>query len=310
MNRLISVAVVTYNSAKTVLETLESVKKQTYTNIELIISDDCSTDNTVGVCRDWLNENAACFVNATLLTSEVNKGIAPNRNNCINAAQGEWLKFVDGDDLLTPNSIEDYNNAIKDDMHFIMGNFTYLYDDGKTKEYIPQKDFFNWTAAEQYRSQEKGATVLWPGIIHRRETLLKLGGLDERFPMLDDFPLITKILENDYKFHHLDSFIFVYRVHAGSAQRSKGFHYSHVNYVNKIVIYRLKRDKKYFAYWHDKLWSTKELAKLSNNKLKASGIYCLMLLTDCIEWKYLLKNNIYRPLIFKYRTLKSSKKDG
>jgi alpha-1,3-rhamnosyltransferase len=51
---LVSIVIITYNSAKYVLETLESVKAQTYEKIELVISDDCSTDDTVEVCRDGL----------------------------------------------------------------------------------------------------------------------------------------------------------------------------------------------------------------------------------------------------------------
>ena len=50
-NPIVSVVVVTYNSAKYVLETLESIKDQTYPNLSLVISDDCSTDNTVKLCR-------------------------------------------------------------------------------------------------------------------------------------------------------------------------------------------------------------------------------------------------------------------
>lgn len=53
-NPLVSVIVITYNSSKYVLETLNSVAAQTYDNIELIISDDCSKDNTVEICRNWL----------------------------------------------------------------------------------------------------------------------------------------------------------------------------------------------------------------------------------------------------------------
>ena len=50
-NPLVSINVITYNSSKFVLETLESAKAQTYQNIELIVSDDCSTDNTVEICN-------------------------------------------------------------------------------------------------------------------------------------------------------------------------------------------------------------------------------------------------------------------
>ncbi len=55
-NPLVSIIVCTYNSSKYVLETLESAKEQTYQNVELIVSDDCSTDNTVELCRKWIAE--------------------------------------------------------------------------------------------------------------------------------------------------------------------------------------------------------------------------------------------------------------
>ena len=69
---MVSIIVITYNSAKYVLETLESARAQTYQNIELIISDDGSQDNTVEMCKDWLSENNKCFVSTELLTVEKN----------------------------------------------------------------------------------------------------------------------------------------------------------------------------------------------------------------------------------------------
>jgi len=79
-NPLVSIIVITYNSAKFVLETLESAKAQTYQNIELIISDDGSTDNTVQICREWLKNNKESFVNTELITVEKNTGIPANCN--------------------------------------------------------------------------------------------------------------------------------------------------------------------------------------------------------------------------------------
>jgi alpha-1,3-rhamnosyltransferase len=65
---LVSIVVITYNSSDYVLETLESAKDQTYKNIELIISDDCSTDNTVEICKNWLEENKERFKHTELIT--------------------------------------------------------------------------------------------------------------------------------------------------------------------------------------------------------------------------------------------------
>lgn len=64
---LVSIVVTTYNSSKYVLETLESVKAQTYKNIELIISDDYSLDNTVEICKKWITENSDRFVNTKII---------------------------------------------------------------------------------------------------------------------------------------------------------------------------------------------------------------------------------------------------
>ncbi|MBH2024900.1 MAG: glycosyltransferase, partial [Flavobacteriales bacterium] len=79
-NPLVSVVVITYNSSKYVMETLESVKAQTYENIELIISDDGSTDHTIEMCRVWLAQNNNRFPKTKLLTVEENTGIPANCN--------------------------------------------------------------------------------------------------------------------------------------------------------------------------------------------------------------------------------------
>ena len=67
-NPLVSVILVTYNSAKFVTETLESIKEQSYDNIELIITDDCSFDGTVEVCNNWIEKNKTRFVKTNIIT--------------------------------------------------------------------------------------------------------------------------------------------------------------------------------------------------------------------------------------------------
>jgi alpha-1,3-rhamnosyltransferase len=96
-NPLVSIVVVTYNSSKYVLETLESAKRQTYQNIELIITDDGSKDNTVQLCSNWLSANESRFVRTELITVEKNTGIPANCNRGHRAARGEWVKGIAGD---------------------------------------------------------------------------------------------------------------------------------------------------------------------------------------------------------------------
>ena len=64
---LVSIVVITYNSSHYVLETLESIKSQTYKNIELIVTDDCSSDDTIFLCQNWIEKNKSNFVRTSLL---------------------------------------------------------------------------------------------------------------------------------------------------------------------------------------------------------------------------------------------------
>ena len=77
---LISIVVITYNNSNYIEETLESIKSQTYNNIELIVSDDCSTDKTVEITEEWIDKNRDRFANVKLITTPVNTGISKNCN--------------------------------------------------------------------------------------------------------------------------------------------------------------------------------------------------------------------------------------
>lgn len=108
---LVSVIISTYNSAAFIIETLESILHQSWKEIELIITDDASTDDTVTICRHWLEVNSGRFTGVQVITSEVNTGVSANANRGLRAAKGEWVKFIGSDDTLLPGCIED-------NMHF------------------------------------------------------------------------------------------------------------------------------------------------------------------------------------------------
>lgn len=98
-NPLVTVAMVTYNSSQYVRMAIESVLASSYTNFELIISDDCSTDNTWEIINEYKDIRIRAYRN------EINLREYPNRNRCIDLAEGEYIIFVDGDDYLFPDSL-------------------------------------------------------------------------------------------------------------------------------------------------------------------------------------------------------------
>ncbi len=93
---LVSVAMVTYNSSKYVGVAIESVLASTYQNFELVISDDCSTDDTWEIIKGYKDPRIKVSQN------ETNLGEYPNREKCIETACGKYIIFIDGDDMIYP----------------------------------------------------------------------------------------------------------------------------------------------------------------------------------------------------------------
>lgn len=100
MNETVSIIMPSYNTARFITETVESVLAQSYTDWELIIVDDCSTDNT--------DEVAAGFTDPRIryLKNEKNSGAAVSRNRALREAKGRYIAFLDSDDVWLPEKLE------------------------------------------------------------------------------------------------------------------------------------------------------------------------------------------------------------
>ena len=97
---LVSIIMPSWNTAKWIAESIESVINQTYQKWELIIVDDCSTDNTDNVVASFDDKRIV------YLKNESNSGAALTRNKALREAKGEWIAFLDSDDLWKPEKLE------------------------------------------------------------------------------------------------------------------------------------------------------------------------------------------------------------
>ena len=100
-NRLVSIIMPSYNTANYIGESINSVINQSYKNWELIIVDDCSTDNTDEVIKDFLKDSRIKY-----LKNKENSGAAISRNKALRMAKGEWIAFLDSDDLWNHKKLE------------------------------------------------------------------------------------------------------------------------------------------------------------------------------------------------------------
>lgn len=100
MNDLVSVIMPSYNTARYIGESIRSVLAQTYSNWELLIVDDCSTDDTDAVVTVFADNRIRYFKN------KKNAGAALSRNRALREAKGRWIAFLDSDDLWLPEKLE------------------------------------------------------------------------------------------------------------------------------------------------------------------------------------------------------------
>ena len=101
IDNLVSIIMPSWNTGKFIAESIQCVVDQTYSNWELLIVDDCSTDNTDEVVKPFLSDTRIKY-----FKNEKNSGAALTRNRAMREAQGEWIAFLDSDDLWTADKLE------------------------------------------------------------------------------------------------------------------------------------------------------------------------------------------------------------
>lgn len=227
---LVTVGVVSYNAENFIQESLNSVYNQTYRNIELIVSDDHSSDATLQKINEWIPSHKDRFVRTLVISSEVNTGTSGNGNRAIFQSNGEWYKSLDGDDVLASTAIADYVDFVKDrkDVNFVFGRIAVFhgsFDKNQLESHHPSFYGFLYkddvTAKQQYNVLTKHFAASGSSGFYRLKVLKEYGGYDERFPLMEDHPLLIKLTKNGNKLYMLDKVTLYYRISPQSITNSK-----------------------------------------------------------------------------------------
>lgn len=250
---LISIIVITYNSSKYVLETLESIYLQTYVEIELIVSDDCSIDNSLTICQDWVSQHKHRFVNSIVVSTHNNKGICHNYNNALKYATGEYIKYIAGDDILKEQCIERLVANIKPNTFLYFSGADRIMENGKK-----QCEYYENIPNVGYSSQFKimlryHPMVFGPCIFVHRAKLVELHGFDEQYPMSEDYPIMMKFLSNGYSVFFVNESLVKWRMHEDSVSCSNVNNFK-VSVKKAVLFYSKKyclRNGLFFTPYHD-----------------------------------------------------------
>lgn len=212
----VSVAVISYNSEKTITETLNSILEQSYGSekIELIISDDSSSDSTVLIVKNWIDKYQNSFKSINFIEHPINGGVSKNCNSAWKLCTCKWIKTIAADDILL-------NNCISDNIKFVKKNpeckivFSRMQTFGITNGVIPNKfdlRFFDKNSGEQHTHLKAFSFNVAPSSFINREVLKQVGYADEKYKMIEDLPLWLKITKAGYKLYFMDSVTVNYRI--------------------------------------------------------------------------------------------------
>jgi alpha-1,3-rhamnosyltransferase len=224
---MVSVAVTTYNSAPFVIETLESIKAQQYGLIQLIVSDDCSSDNTVELCRNWMVANGERFVSTEIITVEKNTGVSANCNRCIKASRAAWIKFIAGDDILLPNCLEDNMKFAAEypDAKVIFSQVLLYRDNFENTSLIKKVPaaFPNnlmdgvFDARQQFKLLLLSDRINYtPSYFFNKAAVESVGGYDEKNKLVEDYPMWLKLTQAGFRLYYFHTATVGYRQHSAA----------------------------------------------------------------------------------------------
>lgn len=217
MNPKISIVIATFNAENTLSTALDSVLKQSFNDWECVIVDGVSTDETIKIIESYINQDGRFRY-----ISEPDKGIYDAFNKGWKLAKGEWIYYLGSDDELLPNGLKDLlcESDISPNVAIISGGIIRITKDGLKRIKI-----------------SKGFKGSHQSMITRRRVIEQLNGFDERFKIIADFDLISRIKNNGYKVQNKP--VLVARFKAGGASESLGN--MKIVFTEKLKI--LKKDK-------------------------------------------------------------------
>lgn len=252
---LVSIIVATYNSQRFVEEALESIKEQSYRQLELIITDDASTDTTVEICRLWIRNNYERFERVELLTVPDNTGSSANCNRGLAAARGVWIKFCAGDDTLRPDCIHDNMSwLISDTSAKVLFSKVNIYNAIVNPENLIRTvpdDPYNpdgimapgRNADSQYRMLLVCDRIHFtPSVFLNGDLLRFTGGFDEQFRLMEDYPLWLNLTRSGHRLFFMDKVTMNYRQHSSAVNNMI------VDYLLKPNYFRTEPFRRIYTY--------------------------------------------------------------
>lgn len=283
----VSIIIPVFNGEKYIAECLESIIRDKLEEIEIIIVNDGSYDNTEEIIKKYM-----LIDNRIKLINQRNSGSASARNAGIKSCNGKYLMFIDSDDLINENSIKHmYEECEKYDLDVLVGNIGFFDENNMKKIEDIQWDCKRYISSKEYLIQFFNGKGI-PSLCNKmwRVKLLKKFDLSktEFLTYGEDGVILPKLIYNSNNIKKINEIVYLYRINLESKMNSKDIKYSEYikayeivlkyfsdikcNWVNEYLftykyyyVYSLVNN---ITFLHRKFWNDKEFKKVRKNFIR------------------------------------------
>ncbi|MBK3517679.1 glycosyltransferase family 2 protein [Carboxylicivirga marina] len=302
---MVSIVIPTYNQEQYIAYTLESVLKQSYNDIEVIISDDCSNDNTVKIIQTY----AAKDDRIKLLTASINNGISINFNKAFDACTGKYVAFLGGDDLMHPDKILKQVSFLENNPDYALCMHDMIMFNEKegvrfkhSDKYYASTNPLDWCLYTNWFFNKRTIGILPSSCLARADYYLS-SRYDSRLKYKHELLFHLGIYCNQpkAKWHFINEILGTYRIHNTNFSSSSenismipedsNVYYAIASYKHPQLTRKIKNAKKYF--WFRQLlfdWLPQQNRKQYKHQFRLeAGIFLYFYLLVC---KALLRTNL------------------
>ncbi|QKJ65566.1 glycosyltransferase [Deefgea piscis] len=221
MSSLVSILVPCFNHSSFLIESLESFRIQTYSNLELHIIDDGSTDDSSVLIRSWVNKNSTRFVKCTF-EKTVNKGVVNTLNSLLEKSDGQFIVICASDDILTPDSVAVRLAKFDEDdsVDVVFGRADVINNEGVSYFDDAAKILYK-ANVENFKSTKLISELFYrwslpgPVSMYRKSSLLFVGSFDSKY-QVEDRSLFLRMVMQHSKYLYVDQCVASYRRHDGA----------------------------------------------------------------------------------------------
>ena len=266
--KLISIVLPTYNGSKCIKNSIESVLNQTYTNFELIIVNDASTDNTLDIINDYAKKDNRIKI----INNDVNKKLPASLNVGFREAKGEYLTWTSDDNKYHKDALYIMADELNDNpnIDMVYANFNRIKIDGTFIEEVKFED----------PDKLKYYNVIGACFLYRNSMKEKIGEYDEELFLAEDYEYWIRVYLNG-NIKHIDKTLYDYSMHEKSLTSTR---------VKEVLKATIKT----------KLKHEKELLKKCINQSERNEYYRMNLyyINDINEYKKMRKNYYKNDIIY------------